>query len=448
MNGVATSIAARWAQGSSLWRAATAPPAPRDCLASSIAFRLGTSAPARAVLLATAGACCIALSVVAPLPAVLLAAAFAVPRVATALLPLAFTASWRFALGGTADEDLFLRASDALAAGALLRLVVLPNTASIARLQERDNLGPVVTASLLLLAAMLASALAGTVQNTLAVPHAALLPALQWVALATAGLLAWIHAPALGHIGLLAWAAAIAAAAGFGIAEIAAPLEPAARYRAFERLWLDGQSNHYGGLFAFAACAGAGMAMQPRVRLLGTGIALLAMAGHFAAQSRSSLVALAAGLAMLAVLRAPRLLWLLPLAPLTVFLLPDTLAPASGSSMHDRLVAWKSALSTLTAYPLLGIGAGARHRSFYDNHYLMTLAECGLIGLAALVYWQATMAKALAFRGSALAVGLLAGWAALAVHALANITFFVTVCAGPALWITGYALAMQDKERG
>jgi len=447
MNAAATSIAARWTQGSTLWRTVSSP-APQECLSSSITFRLSTSALGRSALLVATVACCVALGAVAPLPALLLAAAFAAPSAATALLPLAFAASWRFALGGTADEDLFLRASDALAMGALLRLLVLPDAASATRLRELDAFGPVLTASLLLFAALLASALAGIAQGTLAAPQAALLPALQWAALAAAGLLAWVHAPALGRYGLLAWCAAITTAAGFGLAEIVAPLEPAARYRAFERLWFDGQSNHYGGLFAFAACAGAGLAMQLRSRILGVGLALIATAGLYAAQSRSSMLALAAGLAVLAVLRVPRLLWLLPLAPLAVFLLPDAITPAPGSSMHDRLVAWKSALSTLATYPLLGLGAGARHRSFYDNHYIMTIAECGLLGLAALAYWQATIAKALAFRGNALALGLLAGWAALAVHALANISFFVTVCAGPALWITGYALAAQNQERG
>jgi len=123
-----------------------------------------------------------------------------------------------------------------------------------------------------------------------------------------------------------------------------------------------------------------------------------------------------------------------------------------GSSMHDRLVAWKSALSTVAAYPLLGLGGAARHRSFYDNHYVMALAETGMAGLLAWLYWLACMAKTLwhSMRGAeirrwCLTAGTTAGWAALCVHALANISFVVTVVAGPALWWTGYVLSREES---
>ncbi|MBI1320860.1 MAG: hypothetical protein GC168_18195 [Candidatus Hydrogenedens sp.] len=371
--------------------------------------------------------------------------AVAAPRMATLLLPLAFVISWRSTLGGTADEAVFVRTSDALTSGALLRVVA----GNQPRLRDLGAYGPVLVSALVVLTLLLVAALAGVVQGTLTVPQASLLYALQWSALASAGLLAWVYGPELGHAGRLAWCGAVVLAAGFGTAEWLSPLDAAARYRAFEQLWFDGQANHYGGLFAFAACVGAGMIGHRRRRGLGVVLCSTSLAGLYATQSRSGMVAVGAGFAALAVLRYPRLVWCAPLVPLIVFVLPwDSLreAAAEGSSLHDRLIAWKSAMSTVADYPLLGIGTGARHRSFYDNHYVMALAEGGAGGLAAWLWWQWTNLRALMRLPGPAGLGIAAGWIACAVHALANITFLVTVCAGPVIWLTGFWLAAAASE--
>ena len=120
--------------------------------------------------------------------------------------------------------------------------------------------------------------------------------------------------------------------------------------------------------------------------------------------------------------------------------------------MYDRLVAWKSALSTVEQYPLLGLGAGARHRSYYDNHYIMTLSEAGILGLACLVLLLIGLAHALAHhqpaneRDAWWRVGALAGLAALAVHAMATATFVVTMAAGPFFWYCGVALGHAERR--
>ena len=125
---------------------------------------------------------------------------------------------------------------------------------------------------------------------------------------------------------------------------------------------------------------------------------------------------------------------------------------APGSSMYDRLTAWKSALSTVDIYPVLGLGAGARHRSYYDNHYLMTLAESGIVGLALLLLLLLALAHALSHAygrsqgGTWWCAGALAGLAALAVHGLATATFIVTLVAGPFFWYCGMAFVQAERR--
>jgi O-antigen ligase len=117
--------------------------------------------------------------------------------------------------------------------------------------------------------------------------------------------------------------------------------------------------------------------------------------------------------------------------------------------MYDRLVAWKSALSTVPDFPLIGLGAGARHRSYYDNQYVMTLAESGLLGLGALLILllglAATLAQARRAWASPLGTGALAALAAVATHSMATGSLIVTMVGGPLFWVCGVAARMGAR---
>jgi len=97
------------------------------------------------------------------------------------------------------------------------------------------------------------------------------------------------------------------------------------------------------------------------------------------------------------------------------------------------------------------LGLGARHRQFYDNQYVMFLAETGGVGALFFVGWLAYLARALwqgrraPGVGGALCAGTLAGLAGVAVQGLAAVCFIVTVLAGPLYWLAGYALSQADE---
>lgn len=365
--------------------------------------------------------------------------AYAWPEAAVLLLPCALMASPRLPWGGAGDELLFVRLDHLLCFGAALRLLVRPGFAV-----------PPGTAAGLLLFAWAAVCTALGVARGHMTPGAALLPLAQWVHL---GLVYWVAAaaaPRLGRAGLYAWALPIIAAAGYGVAEIAWPLEsmPGLRYRAFERGWFAGEANHFGGLFASAVVVGLMLATTRRHRVLGLGLAIAATAGLWSTGSRGSVIALAAGLAACAAWR-----WRWARAPLAAgavaallaFLwLPWEGALSPGSSLLDRLVAWKSALGTVPTHPLAGLGLGARHRSYYDNHYLLLLAETGLPGLLLLVLALYTVLRRAAVdtrADPALRAALFAALAVWSAHALSNVTFLITAVAGPAAWLMGFGFS-------
>jgi O-antigen ligase len=187
--------------------------------------------------------------------------------------------------------------------------------------------------------------------------------------------------------------------------------------------------------------------------VLGIALALLATLALWPTGSRSGALAWATAIAAFALIRVPAFRWWLPpLGVLGLALVPGSFwarQSAPGSSMYDRLVAWKSAMSTVDLYPLLGLGAGARHRSYYDNQFIMTLAESGLVGLILLVLLLLALARALGREcggpQGGYAAGALAGLAALSVHSLATATFIVTMTAGPFFWYAGMALSTCEE---
>ena len=185
-------------------------------------------------------------------------------------------------------------------------------------------------------------------------------------------------------------------------------------------------------------------------------MAALSVAALFGTHSREGFVALGVSLSVLFLAQYPRWIWVAVPAALAfaVLVLPEWFYDLSrpGGSLFSRLVAWKSALSTFWERPLLGLGLGARHRSFYDNQYVMLVAEAGLVGFCAFVLWLATLVRQLYWTwrgqgaGGPLSLGILAGTLGIAVQSGAAICFMVTVIAGPLLWMAGYALSVEEPE--
>lgn len=375
-------------------------------------------------------------------------AALAFPAPACAVLPALFIWAPRLALGEGGGEALFLRLDQFVVAGLLMRGLLHP--------AERLSSPPASGVFAAFLAAIALSIVAGLVRGTLAAPVSALLYLAQWLEIFGLYFVAWTYGARLCPLDSYAWVLPLIALAVYGLAEAWWPCveDPGVRYRTFERLLFPGQANHAAGLFALAAATGLGMSLSPRSRVLGVALVVLSTLAIFPTGSRSGALAWAAGIGVFALVRFPALCWwTLPLGALGLIAVPGGFwaeHSAPGSSMHDRLVAWKSALSTLEMYPILGLGAGARHRSYYDNHYLMTLAESGLVGLALLLLLLVCLARALghasARRGGWPAAGALAGFAALAIHGLATATFVVTMTAGPLFWYLGLALHPREED--
>ena len=347
------------------------------------------------------------------------------------------------------DEAFFFRLDQAAIAGMLVAAAI--------RNREAPVSPPAHAALLLFLMALPLSVVAGVGQGTLETGASAVLYLGQWLTWYALLLAASTFGHALGGRAVYAWALPLIALAAYGLTESLWPLyaESGVRYRIFERGYFPGQANHVGGLLALATVTGLALARERRFRVLGFVLALGATAALPATGSRSGMVAWTAGIAAWLLLRRPALRWWLPpLGVAAFFALPPSLGyrlSAPGSSMYDRLVAWKSALSTLPDYPLLGLGAGARHRSYYDSQYLMTLAESGAVGLVLLLCFLVLLAVALnrsrALGQSPLAAGATAGVVVLAVHGLATASLVVTLVGGPFFWLCGVAGSATEEAR-
>jgi len=377
-------------------------------------------------------------------------ASFFQPIWALAVLPAACIWAPRIVLFTLGKESVFLRVDHALVTGIILHL------ATERRHRFRDT--PILTPFLIFLALAAASSTIGLLTRTVSMPEATVLYVAHTAHLVLILAVAYGLGGELGAIGLYAWALPVIAAAVYGLIGWIWPFcdDPGVVYRCFERVVFDGQANHFAGLFAVGACLGLALLREARWRALGFGLAALSMAALPTTRSEPGLVAWIAGMAALGMLWIPRLRYTLPpIGILGLFLAPQAWwhrLTAPGTSMHDRLTAWKSALSTLPTHPLLGLGTGARHRSFYDSQYFMTLSENGVLGLAAWLFAIASLARALLLRrnrpewAGAVCTGALAGLAATCVHALAASSFIVTVLAGPLFWLCGFALANGERE--
>ena len=448
------SVAGGWVARSGLYWLATTPPGPgAPVLESAATLNALRRWPCVLPVLIAVGAILACVGAFAGnAPAALMGLTFAgaalLPRQALLALPALFIWGPRLNLAAAGDEILFVRLDQAAVAGLLAFAAFHPRGAL--------RSPPAHTTFLAFLIALALSVAVGLARGTLTTPVSSLLYLGQWLELYAVYVLAFSLGPRIQGAVVYAWALPLISLAAYGLAEAAWPYYevPGVRYRTFERVWFPGQANHAAGLFALATASGLALAATARYRALGLSLALLCTLALWPTGSRSGALAWMAGAgALLLIAVPPARWWLPPIGIVVLCAVPGAFwrqMSAPGSSMYDRLVAWKSALSTLDTYPLLGLGAGARHRSYYDNHYLMTLAESGAIGLACLLILLLALARALGHAESANSwsrLGALAGLAALAVHALATATFVITLAAGPFFWYCGVALAAAAEER-
>ncbi len=443
------SVAYRWVTRSRMATFFTQAPPPVAPVLENAVFLRATTLPhtqGLATLVAAVGLL-IALFYGYGIPAAMLGVflvALYYPTLALGCTPALLIWAPRLPLATLGDEIFFLRLDQAAIAGMLVALVTNP------RLEIRTP--PAHTAFLLYLMVIVVSIIAGGAQGTLTTPTSALLYLAQWLTWYALFVAAYSLAPGLGNTTAYVWGVPLIALAGYGLAENAWPLyeDPGVAYRTFERGLFPGQANHAGGLFALATVTGIALATVPRHRILGLALAILASLALLPTGSRSGALAWMAGCGTLALLYCPPLRWWTPpLAVLAVVALPTTLwyrFSAPGSSMYDRLVAWKSALSTVADFPVLGLGAGARHRSFYDNHFVMTLAESGFLGLLLMTTFLALLFRAtanpMAQPRNWMATGACAALVAMVVHSMATSTFIVTLVAGPFFWYYGVTLRL------
>lgn len=443
-----TSRVGRLVVDSWVYHLALSSSSPWPLLERSAWLRVAAFIPLHAVAFLVVAATLLYGDVVVALCAAILIGALYRPGPALLALPALLIWAPRLTLGEAGGEAVFLRLDQFAVAGLVARGLFHP--------EDRLSSPPGHSAFVLFLATITLSVSAGLLQGTLAAPMSALLYLVQWLEFYALYVAVWNFAPRIQRWSVHAWALPLVALAAYGLAEDFWPYyeDPDVRYRTFERVLFPGQANHAAGLFALATATGLGIATMPRYRVLGIALALLCTLALWPTGSRSGALAWAAGIGAFALIHVPALRWWLPpLGVVGLAALPGDFwvrHSLPGSSMHDRLVAWKSALSTVDLYPILGLGAGARHRSYYDNHYIMTLAESGLVGMVLLIALILSLARALgkSITGAAggLCAGALAGLAALSVHGLATATFIVTMTAGPLFWYTGVALATREEN--
>lgn len=149
--------------------------------------------------------------------------------------------------------------------------------------------------------------------------------------------------------------------------------------------------------------------------------------------------------------------------------LPSTETAAFVETSGDRPDMWRATFNLFRDYRLTGVGLGAFQDAFYryqtflpgygvdfaHNDYLQILAELGLIGaslvmaLIAMIIWR--LAKALRRPHPEhwpLALGVLGGLAAIALHSLVDFNLYIPANALVIAWLAGLAVSPTLQHPG
>lgn len=267
----------------------------------------------------------------------------------------------------------------------------------------------------------------------------------------------------------------VTAVAVFGVVESAAPYAYSRYdsnfvYRAYERGLYDRDANHMAAFLMLGSAVALGLGSRVRgpcgrAALLGAGvIALVAIAFTY---SRGAY--LACGLATLVVVlmspfRIRALAVMAGLVVMAVIFAPADMMRRAESiawawlgqehSMGIRAAHYQLALQTFANHPLLGVGLAAEARVFYENTYMMLLAETGVLGFGAFGLIMSALAWAAIdlYRTSTVpwvrgfAAGYLAGLTGLLVLGCTLVVFVLSRVA-PTFWLLSGVLLWLRSVR-
>ena len=240
-----------------------------------------------------------------------------------------------------------------------------------------------------------------------------------------------------------------------------------------------GEPNTFGGYLLFMGCVAAGLLAKTdnsRIKQILAVLILCIIPPFLFTQSRSSYLAIVPALLILGYLTDRRLIILgllavafmvsplfLPKAVKSRIMYTFTQPEEQGqiqigdlrldTSTSARIKSWKEALSDWPQNPLLGYGVTGYH--FVDAQIPRVLVETGILGLTAFLYLLYSILK-LTLRNlkeiktpyyQGLAIGFLAGFVGLVVHAIGANTFIIVRIMEPFWFFVGIITVLPMLQR-
>ena len=240
-----------------------------------------------------------------------------------------------------------------------------------------------------------------------------------------------------------------------------------------------GEPNTFGGYLLFMGCVAAGLLAKTdnsRIKQILAVLILCIIPPFLFTQSRSSYLAIVPALLVLGYLTDRRLIILgllavafmvsplfLPKAVKSRIMYTFTQPEEQGqiqigdlrldTSTSARIKSWKEALSDWPQNPLLGYGVTGYH--FVDAQIPRVLVETGILGLTAFLYLLYSILK-LTLRNlkeiktpyyQGLAIGFLAGFVGLVVHAIGANTFIIVRIMEPFWFFVGIITVLPMLQR-